>query len=140
MAINWSDPKSKVTLNFTVKDACWLPSWGKLHTPSIKEQANLLQMCQLLEKIRGFLGNKEIVVHCMIRPPEYNKQIGGRPQSAHLEGLACDFSVKGMDCDDVRKLLLPKLESWKCRMEDLPDSNWVHVDLKAVITKRFFKP
>ena len=139
MVINWKDPKCKVTANFTVNDACYLPSWAKLHAPTVQEQANLTLICQFLEKVRALVG-KPLKVHCMIRPPEYNKQIGGRPQSAHLEGLACDFSVQGMTADKVRELLVPKLELWKFRMEKLPGSNWVHVDLKAPITSRYFAP
>lgn len=140
MSINWKDATCKVTPNFTVQDACWLPSWSKLHAPSLEEQSNLQKMCALMDKVKAFLGAKSIKVHCMIRPAAYNVEIGGRPQSAHLSGLACDFSVPGMSCDKVRQLLLPKLEEWKCRMEDLPGSNWVHLDLHPVVKTRFFKP
>ncbi len=140
MTINWSDPTAKITANFTVKEACWLPTWGKLHSPTIREQAALQQTCALMEKVRAVIS-RPIDVHCMIRPTEYNKLIGGAKQSPHIFGLACDFSVPGVQCDEVRDDLLPFLNIWKVRMEDKPGSNWVHLDLyPAASGRRFFKP
>ncbi len=139
MTINWTDPTARVTANFTVKEACWLPTWGKLHNPTKREQEALQQTCALMEKIRTVLG-RPISVHCMIRPTEYNKLIGGAKQSPHIKGLACDFSVEGLSCDDVRTWLLPFLDFWKARMEDKPGSNWVHVDLINTSGQRFFTP
>lgn len=140
MTTNWLDPKSAITDHFTVKEACWLPTWGKLYAPTLKEQEALQQTCALMEKVRTLLG-KHIYIHCMIRPRDYNKLIGGAPQSAHIFGLACDFGVPGMDCDAVRALLLPKLDEWKARLENKPGSNWVHLDLYAAQDgRRYFKP
>lgn len=139
MSIDWKDPKCHVTPHFTVHDACWLPSWGKLHYPTPEEQDSLVVMCQLMERVRALLG-KPINVHCMIRPAAYNAQIGGALHSRHLAGLACDFDVGGMDCDSVRAALLPNLATWGARMEDKPGSDWVHLDWSPSATNRFFKP
>lgn len=151
---NWSDPAGRVTSNFTVKEACFLPSWGVLHQPSAEEKANLLRLCLTMERLRKIIG-KPINVHCMLRPnkanapgsehdgKDYNKFIKGAKRSAHLTGLACDFSVTGMTCDEVRALLLPGLLAVGIRMEDLPGSSWVHVDLLNPLLsggRRYFKP
>ena len=137
--INWQDKHCKISANFCVADACYLLTWEKLHLPTPAEQANLKKLCELMEKVRAVV-KKPITIHCMIRPADYNAKIGGSPRSAHILGLACDFSVPGISCDKVRSMLLPHLEAWKARMEDKPGSNWVHIDLAPVIISRFFKP
>lgn len=137
--ISWLNPKANITEHFTVHEACYLPSWQMLHDPTPEEQDNLLKICRLMEQVRALFG-KSINVHCMIRPTDYNKKIGGAPHSAHILGLACDFDVDGVPCDNVRAMLLPKLAEWNCRMEDAPGSSWVHLDLMPTSNNRFFKP
>ena len=127
--MDWSNPQEKISNHFTVKEACWLPSWGKLHTPTQQEQENILKSAEMMDKIRDFL-NKPISIHCWIRPTEYNKAIGGAPASMHITGLAVDFDC-GENCDDTRAKLLPQLTVWDIRMERHAGP-WVHIDLKHV--------
>jgi hypothetical protein len=153
--INWYDPKSHVTLHFTVHEATYLPSWGIYHTATDAERTALVKTCLLLEKIRDVLA-LPLTVHCMIRPNrvecptsphhhgDYNAAIGSTARrSAHIFGLACDFSVKGMTADQVRAALIPRMEEWRFCMEDLPGSGWVHVDTCEPPVhggRRYFKP
>lgn len=148
--IDWTKRDCKITPHFTVGDAIWLPSWGRLAndkdglTDEIK--SNLVKLCEKMELVRKFLGDKPIFVHCMFRSPEYNKLIGGAKQSAHLEGLAIDFHC-GNDsdnagCDTTRTALMPKLLEWDLRMEDnsrLSKRNWVHIDMRPPNPNRYFK-
>lgn len=140
MKIDWSDPKCKLSPNFLVSEACFLPSWDRMHVPTLEEQSNILRTIVLMEKVREILDQRPIKVHCLIRPEKYNIEIGGARESAHIRGLACDFSVAGLTCDRVRERLLPHLVRLNCRMEDRPKSDWVHVDLAPVKISRFFKP
>jgi uncharacterized protein YcbK (DUF882 family) len=72
---------------------------------------------------------------------DYNKFVKGAPRSAHIPGLAVDFSIEGVDCDRLRKLLVPKLEEFDCRMESLHGAGWVHMDLMSPTEgRRYFKP
>ncbi len=155
MRIDWLDPMSRVTKHFTVREAAWLPSWGVLHQTSEIEQRNLLRTCEVMEKIRTLFG-KPINVHCMIRPvaarcpgsqhdlKDYNAAIGSTAiHSPHIVGMACDFDVIGMDCDEARATLLPHLDDLGICMEDVPGGNWVHVDTYAPSRHgghRFSKP
>lgn len=152
--IDWSNPKDKISNNFTVHEATFLPSWLIYHHPSELEKKNILELAEKLELIREYLDNRSISVHVWIRPKavnnpkshyhmkNYNASINGAPGSAHIEGKACDFRVSGLDCDDVRASLFPKLEEFKIRMEDLAGSSWIHVDTRqpAPRKSRYFRP
>lgn len=136
--INWDDPTALVTPNFTVKETCWLPSWGVLHKPNDVEKQNILDMAQKMEKVREYLGNNSININCWIRPTSvncdnkqyagknYNLFIGGAPGSAHLSGKACDFTVSKITVDEVKSLLKDKLEEFDLRMEK-NSKGWVHL-------------
>jgi len=136
--INWNDIESNITPNFTVHEATYLPSWKEYHLPTEQEKENLLAMCRLLEKVRLLYG--PVIVHCMIRPADYNTEIGGAPNSPHIQGLAADFHIPTINCNELRARLLPKLEKWGCRMECNPGSDWVHLDLFPVQHSRYFNP
>lgn len=138
------DPTLKLSEHFTLGELCWLPSWRKYHEPSATESANLARVAGLLEQVRALFGNKPIRVHCAIRPAMYNKQIGGAKNSYHIQGLAVDFDIPGLNCDMVRKDLVPHLEALGCRMEKLKNgSGWIHLDLGVPNSpgqQRHFRP
>lgn len=156
--INWSDPKSKVSKYFTVKEVLYLPSWGCYHTPSEDEKANVLKMAEVMDKVRELVG-KPIGVHCWVRPNkancvivpsqvqwsrdpavrkmqevalatlDYNAFIGSTAKrSPHISGKAVDWDC-GESCDETRKKLMPKLEEFNMCMEDVPGGPWVHLDI-----------
>jgi uncharacterized protein YcbK (DUF882 family) len=92
-----------------------------------------------MDKIRDLVG-KPVSVHVTFRPEAYNTLIGGAEDSAHKFGQAMDWSVNGMSCDDLRILLIPKLEEFQVRMENKPGSNWVHIDRAQPHPNRYFIP
>jgi uncharacterized protein YcbK (DUF882 family) len=145
--IDWSDPKAKISRLFVVKEALNLPQWKRIaeEKDGLDDQIkqNLVQLFEKIELVRAYFG-KPIIVHCAYRPPEYNKLVKGASKSAHVQGMAVDFHVQGMDCDEVRKMMVDngKLDEWGMRCEDMPGSNWVHLDIREPGSsgKRFFKP
>lgn len=143
MSIDWNSPNSKISEHFTVKEALWLPQWNRMAdaTDGLDEivKQNLIQTFAKLDLIRLVFG-KSITVHCAYRPDKYNTLVKGAKNSAHKYGQAVDFDVYSFDCDEVREVLKPKLEELQLRMEDLPKSNWVHIDTRAPINSRFFRP
>jgi len=139
------DYKAKASKYFTFHELFWLPKWNRYAT---KEDGinqtiitNAIMHAKKMDVIREWF-QRPINIHCWYRPEEYNKQIGGASKSSHIKGLACDFHVGGLNCDDVRKNIVDNklLEKLDLRCEDLPESGWVHLDSASVITKRFFKP
>ena len=148
--IDWTDPSCMISKHFTVKEVLWLPTWQVMHIPSESEKANILKHAAKMDLIRDFLG-VPLHVHCWIRPilnnpqslyhgQDYNALVKGAKNSSHKVGLATDYDAAGLNCDDVRAKLEPKLEEWDLRMEKMPGGNWVHNDSAPVISTRYFKP
>ena len=52
---------------------------------------NLQRTAQMMEVVRGILGNRPIKVNSGYRSPAVNKAVGGVPNSAHALGYAVDF-------------------------------------------------
>ena len=62
------------------------------------------ELVRRLEKIRSALGNVAITIHSAYRPPDYNRQVGGVSNSAHLDGLAADISAEGIATADLHRV------------------------------------
>jgi zinc D-Ala-D-Ala carboxypeptidase len=150
MNIDWTDGTAKISEHFTVKEACYLPSWQVMHIPSDEDKENILKQASKMDLIRDFLG-VPINVHCWIRPilnnpdsphhgEDYNALVKGAKNSSHKIGLATDYNAQGLNCDDVRSKLESKLDEWQIRMEKMPGGNWVHNDCAEVISNRYFIP
>ena len=141
--IDWTDATVQVTDHFTVKDALFLHSWGRLATEA--DGANfdtILATMQMLEQVRLVL-DCPVTVHCTFRSQAYNHSQNITPVAdVHSQGLAVDFDTNDtMSTDDVKTKLMPVLESMGIRMEDNgAGASWVHVDRHAVGHARFFKP
>lgn len=146
------DLKSHASNYFTWEELLWLPKWSRSASAiELDKQIldNLKQFAIRMDNVREILSNP-IDVHCCYRPPLYNKLVGGSKSSAHMSlgvGIAAmDFSVRITgdlinNCNAVRETLKPKLENLNMRMEDLPNSPWVHLDSKQPgQSGRFFKP
>lgn len=144
--IDWTDASIQITPHFSVKDALYLPTWSRLANESdglndeIKE--NIIALFNKMETVREYFGNNPINVHVTYRPPAYNKLIGGAANSNHMQGLAMDFDIAGISCDDVRTKIVDNklLDLWDMRCENKPGSNWIHLDNGPVIYSRFFIP
>lgn len=169
--IDWKDPKAKISKYFTVKEALWLPSWGVMHDPSDDEKQNIIKTAQAMDGVRDLIGTPISVsvwirpkkVNCPTFDPktikidekdprkdakkkalaalDYNAFIGGASASAHIVGMAVDWTSKGT-CDAIRAKMKPELDKLGVCVEDLPGSNWVHCDIKPPrgFGGRFFKP
>jgi uncharacterized protein YcbK (DUF882 family) len=139
-----SKRSSELTEHFSWHEALYLPQWDREgeEKDGLSEgvKRNLRTLFSKMELIRSLVASP-IKVHCAWRPVEYNKLVKGASNSAHIQGMACDFSVSGLSCDQVREMIVPHLEEWNLRMENLPGSSWVHVDFRQVGPGgRYFKP
>ena len=138
MKINWDDPEAKVSRHFTVRDAIWLPQWNRyaVEADGLDGHAKLAleRIFDRLDLVRDLLG-VPLVIHCAFRPLKYNQLVRGSATSAHVARMwqgghiaAVDFSPQGMSCDAARELIEPELAPINIRMENLPGSDWIHID------------
>ena len=66
---------------------------GLDNTPTPEQEENLRELAQTLERVQELVG--PITVHSGFRSPKVNAAVGGSPNSAHMEGYACDFTAGG---------------------------------------------
>jgi zinc D-Ala-D-Ala carboxypeptidase len=60
---------------------------------------NMLRVCAQLEVLREYIA-RPIFITSGFRCPELNAAVGGVPGSAHVRGLAADFTVKDFQDPD----------------------------------------
>ena len=146
--MNIPDPTQKIPgcPHFTWQEALWLPQWSRIASQEDGLNEEILESLKTtfkaLESLRTFFG-KPIKVHVAYRPDAYNRLVKGAKGSAHTKGMAVDFSIPGIACDEVREKIIQNklLEALGVRMEDLPGSNWLHIDTRSPgPSGRFFKP
>ena len=147
MFVDWSDPKSPISKHFTVKEALWLPSWGRManETDGLNDEikSNLIKTFTWMDQVRDHF-NAPICVHVTYRPEAYNALVKGAKSSQHLIGCAIDFDVQGLECKDAIQDILDNglLESIQLRMENNgPEPTWIHLDSRIPGSAgRYFKP
>lgn len=129
---------------FLWHEALLLPQWNTFALPpSLEVEQNIIETAKRMDLIRVHF-HRPIVVTSWYRPLKYNAHVGGSTHSQHLLGRAVDFSVQGLSCDYVRAVLQHRLEDFNIRMENLPGSDWVHIDTNCTDNmpriRRFFNP
>lgn len=90
-------PTEQLTPHFTLSeftDSQTAARMGIDNTPTPEIRANLLRLAQVMEIAREKLG-KPILISSGYRSPALNAAVGGSANSAHMQGLACDFTCPG---------------------------------------------
>ena len=62
------------------------------NTPDARILKNLQRLAATLEQVREILGKLPILISSGYRSATLNRAIGGAPNSAHMDGLAVDFT------------------------------------------------
>lgn len=75
--VDWSKPTSKLSENFSVKEAIYLPSWFASHVPSEEEKIAILGIAEKVTKAITLLESKigkqlYVNVHAWMRPGKAN--------------------------------------------------------------------
>jgi len=50
----------------------------------------------VLQRVRALCGNKPLNINSGYRNPEHNAKIGGAPKSLHMDGMAADITIAGL--------------------------------------------
>lgn len=87
---------------------------------------NLLKLAETLEQIRSLFDNKAITINSAYRSDAVNKAVGGSPTSDHVQGLAADFIIPGLDNKDImRKIINSSIKFDQLILEPA----WVHIGI-----------
>ncbi|QJR15357.1 D-Ala-D-Ala carboxypeptidase family metallohydrolase [Usitatibacter palustris] len=89
-------PKRRITEHFTMDELVFSQTALRLgidNTPTAETQRNLVLLARFLEDVRALLGDSPLVISSGYRSPALNQRIGGSLNSAHMSGLAADFTV-----------------------------------------------
>lgn len=89
-------------------------------------------MAEVMEKVRTILDDKPILISSGYRCPPLNSAIGGSKNSAHMSGLACDFSCPGFGTPlQICKKLKPYMKELGIDQLIHEYRTWVHLGLSA---------
>lgn len=98
---------------------------GLDNAPNPGEVANLRSLCEtVLEPTRWLLG-VPLRVNSGFRAPAVNAAVGGKQNSAHLHGRACDFVPVGMPLGEA--FLMIRQSSIPYDQVILEFNAWIHL-------------
>jgi hypothetical protein len=122
----------KITPHFSLEEASASDTAKRLDIDnSVPEEllGNIHKTCEKLEEIRALFNGLPILVSSFYRCPALNAKVGGAKNSAHMDGRACDFNVKGLEPREV----LEKVASSKITFDqfiveqDKRGNEWCHI-------------
>lgn len=105
-------------------------------TPYPKEwvETKLKPLVRCLEVIREHFGNKSITITSGYRTASHNKKVGGAKLSKHVEGIAVDFKVEGVNSREVADKVRQLMAKGKIIDGGVGSySAWVHYDIRGSI-------
>lgn len=89
-------PTTMLTSHFTLDEFTASQSAARLglnNAPIGQNLLNVQRTAQTMEKVRTILGGKPVLISSGYRSFQVNKAVGGSSTSAHMSGLAADFTV-----------------------------------------------
>lgn len=126
---------TQLTEHFTLEEFTDSQTAARKGIPNVPpvgspERANLQRTAETMEEVRTILGSKPILVSSGYRSPAVNAAVGGSKSSAHMSGLAVDFSCPGFGTPfDICKALQPKLKELQIDQLIWEFGTWVHLGL-----------
>lgn len=102
---------------------------------------NIIPTVMVLDELREYYG-KPIYINSTYRSPEYNKAVGGKPNSLHVQFNAIDFTIADKaDLEDLYKRL--NMWDYSYNFKFLPkygsmgigfySNRFIHLDTRATL-------
>ena len=128
---------TQLTEHFTLEELCHSDTADACgidnSCPTSDIEANLLRVATVLEDIRALCGNNPVIISSGYRCDAVNDEVGGADNSAHLYGLAADFTIPAFGTPtDVCNEIMPYLDDLQIDQlidESSGTARWVHVGL-----------
>lgn len=128
---------TQLTKNFTLEeftDSQTAARKGIDNVPAARsqERKNLQRTAETMEEVRAILGDKPVLISSGYRSPQVNAAVGGSKSSAHMSGLAADFSCPGFGTPRaICKKLQPHMKELGVDQLIHEYDTWVHLGLSA---------
>lgn len=125
----------KLTEHFTLAELTDSPTAmrkGISNLPNDTVIGNLQRIADTLEQVRALFG-KPLVISSGYRSSALNATVGGSKNSAHLTGLAADFTVPGMTPSDTAKAIAASDIAFD---QLIYEGTWVHIGLSVGTPRR----
>ena len=116
---------TQLTEHFSIKELT-VTNTGYDNTPTNEIIDNLQTLAQALEKVRTACHDNPIKVLSGYRSPDVNHAVKGSATSAHMKGLAADFTVGNMTIKDVFYTIR---KSGIVYDQLILEPSWVHIGL-----------
>jgi zinc D-Ala-D-Ala carboxypeptidase len=131
-------PITMLTPHFTLEEFIASQTAARLGLPNMptgQERANVQRTAEMMEKVRTILGDRPVLISSGYRSPQVNKAVGGSEKSAHMSGLAVDFTVPGFGtpiqiCHKLSPLS-PDMAELAIDQLIYEFNSWVHLGLSA---------
>jgi zinc D-Ala-D-Ala carboxypeptidase len=128
---------TELTPHFTLEEFTDSQTAARKGIPNVPpigspERANLMRTAEVMEQVRTILGDKPILISSGYRSPAVNSAVGGSKSSAHMSGLAADFSCPGFGTPlAICKKLHPHMKELGIDQLIHEYDTWVHLGLSA---------
>jgi hypothetical protein len=103
---------------------------GIPNVPKGQDLENVRRTAEVMEKVRALLGDLPILISSGYRAPKVNAAVGGASNSAHVYGLAADFTCPGFGTPkEICKKLEPHMRDLGIDQLIHEYKTWVHLGL-----------
>lgn len=132
---------TQLTPNFTLEemtDSQTAARKGIFNVPSVGsyERKNLHRTAEVMEKVRVILGEQPVLISSGYRGPQVNAVVGGSKGSAHMSGLAVDFSCPAFGTPiAICRKLEPHMKELGIDQLIHEYGTWVHLGLSASLPR-----
>lgn len=133
-------PTTKLTEHFTLEEFVTSQSAARLglpNKPGGQELVNIKRTAEVMERVRKLLGEKPVTVSSGYRSAAVNRAVGGASNSAHIVGLAVDFTVPGFGTPlEICHALAPHIGDLGVDQLIHEFGAWVHLGLSTGAPRR----
>lgn len=125
---------TKLSENFTLQEAtrsATATRHGVQNNPTAAELELLKYAAQKMEHVREVLDNRPILISSWFRSHRVNQLVGGSKTSAHLSGLAIDFTARGYGTLERTCAALMAAKEELQYDQLILEPSWVHIGFVA---------
>lgn len=123
--------EKRLTDHFTLRELTRSATATRLgldNTPPADLLFGLREVAETLELVRAYF-RKPVLITSGYRSPEVNKAVGGSPASAHMLGLAVDFTVVDVPTIDVCRQIEIMIPDYDQVIYEFGPNGWCHLGL-----------